>query len=172
MMSIRTIARSGVEFDEIDGLAPGGGGQDPHAPPLQHARQRENIAGIVVDQKRRATDQILVRRSETFEHPLLFDRQIGNNAVQEQRSFVEQPLGQFHALDHDAARHGVQLGVFLRGQFAAGEHHDRDVREARVGPQLLQHLESGHVGQPQVEHHAIAGLFPDGLQRLCAGCRR
>ena len=77
-------------------------------------------------------DQILVRAVEPLQHALLFRRQIGHHAVQEQRRFVEQPLRQFDALDHDAARHGVDLGVLLGRQFAPGEHDDRKLRERRI----------------------------------------
>ena len=70
---------------------------------------------------------------------------------------------------HDAARHGVQLGVFLRRQFAAGEHHHRHVGEVRVGAQLLQHLESRHVGKPQIEHDAVARVLPENAQGFGAG---
>ena len=39
----------------------------------------------------------------------------------------------------------------------AGEHDDRHVATAPSSSRmLLQHLEAGHVGQPQVEHHAVA----------------
>jgi hypothetical protein len=54
------------------------------------------------------------RRSSTLEHALLLGRQVGDDAMQEQRGFVEQTLGRFDPLHHDAACHGVQLGVFLR----------------------------------------------------------
>ncbi len=131
MMSISTIARSGVEFHQLDRLAAGRRGQHVHAAPLQHARKREDVARVVVDQQRGAPDQVLVGAGQPLQHALLLGRQIGHHAVQEQRGFVEQPLGRFHALDHDAARHGVQLGVLLRRQLAAGEHHHRNVRQAK-----------------------------------------
>ncbi len=70
-------------------------------------------------------------RVEPLQHVLLFGRQVGDDAVQEQRRLVEQPLRRFDALDHDAARHGVQLRVLLGRQFAAGEDHDRNVGERR-----------------------------------------
>ena len=63
----------------------------------------------------------------------------------------------------------MQLRVLLGRQLAAGEHHDRDVGERRVVADALQHLEAGHVGQPQVEHDAVAGLLAQRVERLGAG---
>ena len=57
--------------------------------------------------------QVLVGAVEPLQHALLLGRQVGDHAVQEQRGLVEQPLRRFDALDHDAARHGVQLRVLL-----------------------------------------------------------
>ena len=51
---------------------------------------------------------------QALQHALLFGRQIRDHSVQEQRRFVEQALGRFHALDDDAARHGVKLRILLR----------------------------------------------------------
>ena len=104
-----------------------------HAAPLQHARQGEDVAGVVIDQQHGATDEILVGAVEPLEHALLLDGQVGDDAMQEQRGFVEQALRRFDPFHHDAARHGVQLGVFLRRQFAAGEHDHRHVGEVGVG---------------------------------------
>ena len=58
-------------------------------------------------------DEVFVGAVQPLEHPLLVRRQVGDDAVQEQRGLVEQPLGRFDALDDDAARHRVQACVFL-----------------------------------------------------------
>ena len=42
---------------------------------------------------------------QALDHALLLGRQVGDDAVQEQRGLVEQPLGRLDALDDDAARH-------------------------------------------------------------------
>ena len=76
-------------------------------------------------------DQVLVGAVQPLQHALLLGRQVGDHAVQEQRRLVEQPLGRFDALDHDAARHGVQLRILFGRQLAAGEHDDRQVGERR-----------------------------------------
>ena len=89
--------------------------------------------------------------------------------MEEQRGFVEQPFRRFDALDDDAARHGVQLGILAGRQFAPGEHHDRHVGQRRLAAHAFQHLEARHVGQAEVEDHAIAGPLPQDFQRLLAG---
>ena len=95
--------------------------------------------------------------------------QVGDDPVQEQRGLVEQPLRQFDALDDDAARHRVQLGILLRRQLAAGEHHHRQIGQRRVVADLFEQLEAGHVGQPQIEHDAIDLLPAQRRERLGAG---
>ena len=89
--------------------------------------------------------------------------------MQEQRRLVEQALRQFDALDHDAARHGVELRVLLRRQLAAGEHDDRQFASVVVVADALQHLEARHVGQPQVEHDAVGRHLAQRRERLAAG---
>jgi hypothetical protein len=66
----------------------------------------------------------------------------------------------------------VQLRILLGRQFAAGEDDDRNVRDRVVLADLLQHVEAGHVRQAQIEHDAIAVLFPQGLERVLAGSGR
>ena len=109
MMSISTIARSASALEHVDRLAAGAGGQHLHAAPLEHAGQREDVAHVVVDDQHRLADQVLVRAVQPLEHLLLLGRQVGDDAVQEERGLVEQPLGRLDALDHDAARERVQL---------------------------------------------------------------
>ncbi len=116
--------------------------------------------------------QILIGAVQTLQHALLGRRQIGDHAVQEQRRLVQQPLRRFDALDHDAARHGVQSGVLVRGQLAAGEHHHRHVAQLRIVADLLQHLEAGHIGQLQIEHHAIDRILAQLRHSRRAGVRR
>ena len=77
--------------------------------------------------------------------------------------------GEFHALDHDAARHGVQPRVLLLGQFPAGEDHHRNIGQRVVFAHALEHLEAGHVRQPQIEHHAVARLLAQDRERILPG---
>ena len=120
------MARLRCRFDDLYGLLAGGRGQDVHPPALQHAAQRENVARIVVHQQHRLPDQIFVGAVEPFQHALLFRRQVGHHAMQEQRRFVEQPLRRFDAFHHDAACHGVDPGVLLGRQLPPGEDDDRE----------------------------------------------
>ena len=78
MISINTIDTPGVHS---------------HASPLEHAAQREDVADVVVHHEHGLADEILVRAVQALEHLLLLGWQIRKDAVQEQRCFVEQPLG-------------------------------------------------------------------------------
>ena len=69
---------------------------------LEHARQREDVARIVVDDQHLAAAQHLVRAVQPLEHLPLGLRQVGDDAVQEERGLVEQPLRRLHVLEHDA----------------------------------------------------------------------
>ena len=113
MMSIKTMAMSALDSIRSIASLAGRRGEHAHAAPLEHAAEREDVAGVVVDQQHGAADQVLVRAGQPLEHSLLFGRQIGHHPVQEQRGFVEQALRRLDAFDHDAAGHGVQLGVLL-----------------------------------------------------------
>jgi hypothetical protein len=49
----------------------------------------------------------------------------------------------------------VQRASSSGGEVLAGEDHHRHLGDLGVVAHLLQHLEAGHVGQAQVEHHAV-----------------
>ena len=63
----------------------------------------------------------------------------------------------------------MQAGVFLRAQFPAGEHDNRHVRQRVIGAQFLQHIKAGHVGETQIEDHAVGGLTAQGIECLASG---
>ena len=84
--------------------------------------------------------------------------------MQEQRGLVEQALRRFDALDDDAARHRVQLRVLLRRQLLAGEDDDRQIRQRRIVADRLEHVEAGHVRQPQIEHDAVDLLLAQRMR--------
>ena len=106
---------------------------------------------------------------QPLQHALLLRRQVGDDAVQEQRGLVEQPLGRFDALHHDAARHGVQLRVLLGATARVPVNTTTGTSRQRVVvADLLQHLEAGHVGQPQIEHHAVERLARAALASASA----
>ena len=72
--------------------------------------------------------QHFVRAVQPLEHLPLGFRQVGDDAMEEQRRLVEQPLRRLHVLQHDALRHRSQPRLLVGGQLLAGEHHDRQCR--------------------------------------------
>ena len=89
--------------------------------------------------------------------------------MQEERGFVQQPFRRFDILDDHAASQRMQLRVFFRGQFASGKDDHGQVLELGIVAQLLQHIEAAHIGQPQIEHHAIVIAFRKRQKRVAAG---
>ena len=164
------MATSGRALQHGDRLVPGVRREHLHPAPLEHAAQREDVAHVVVDDEHRLADQIFVGAVQALEHLLLVRRQVGDHAVQEQRRLVEQAFGRLDALDDDAARQRVELRVLVGRELPAGEHDDGHVARALSSSLIRsQHLEARHVGQPQVEHDAVAGLVVERGQRLRAG---
>ena len=105
---------SGVDSRVVDGFAAGAGGQHRHSAALQHAAEGEDVAHVVVHHQHFLADQRVVGTVQPVEHLLLLRRQVGDDAMQEQRRFIQQALRRFHALHDDAAGQRVQAGVFLR----------------------------------------------------------
>ena len=89
-----------------------------------------------------APDQVFIGAMQALQHAPLLRRQVGDDPVQEERGFVEEPFGRFHPLDDDAARHGMELRILLPGQLPAGEYHDRHVRERSIAAHLVEHVEA------------------------------
>ncbi len=106
---------------------------------------------------------------QPFEHPLLLARQVGEDAMQKQRGLVEEPLRRFDALHHHAARQRMQLRVLLCWEFAARKHDNGNVSQLVILADVVEDLEPWHIRQPQVEHHAVAGVLAHGGQRRLAG---
>ena len=63
----------------------------------------------------------------------------------------------------------MKLRIFFGGQFPSSEYDDGNVGQPVVVADLVQHLEPAHVGQPQVQHHAIAGVIAQRRERAGAG---
>ena len=81
--------------DLLDRLLAGAGGDDVHAVALEHARQREDVAHVVVDHQHALVAQRFVGFVQALHHASLGRRQFGDHAMQEQRGLVEQALGRF-----------------------------------------------------------------------------
>ena len=160
MMSISTIARSGVDSTQRDRLAAGGRGEHVHAAPLEHARQREDVARVVVDQQHGA-GRPDPRRSccsrssmRCFSGGRSVTTRCRNSAVSSSsRSGDSTPLT-------------TMLRAMVCSWASSSADSSRPVNtttgtSARLGvvAHLLQHLEAGHVGQPQIEHDAVARLL-------------
>ncbi len=107
---------------------------------------------------------------QAVEHFLFFGGQVGYHTMEKERRFVEQAFGRFDALDDDATRERVQSRVFFRRQILACKNDDRQITGRSIA-QALENFEASHVGQPQVEDHAIERTFGHGIQRVHAGCR-
>ena len=59
------------------------------------------------------------------------------------------------------------------GQLLAGEDDDRHVAQRRLGLQLVEQLEAGHVGQPQIDDAAVERRrSSSAVERLGAGADR
>ncbi len=113
MMSISTTLRSGVLLNQIDGLTPVGRAEHLHLLVLEHGRQREDIARVVVDNQHLALPQDVVRPVQPLEHLPLLIGQVSDDAVEEQRRLVEQPFGRLHVLQDNALRDDLEPRFFV-----------------------------------------------------------
>ena len=132
-----------------------------HLVALEHARQREDVAHVVVDDQhllaRRAPD----RRCAAARASAASARAGRLDPVEEQRRLVEQPLGRLHVLDDD--RLGVRAAARspLLGQLLAGVDDDRKLRQRRARRASARAARSRSCPRrPEVEHHAV--------ERLCS----
>src|SRR5579863_4648052 len=107
---------------------------------------------------------------EPLEKLLLGLRQVRDDAVQEKRGLVEQPLGRLHILDHDALGGDPEPGLFLLREVLSGKDNDGQTLNRVAAFYTLQQLEAGHVGQSQVDDTAIESGSVEGAQRLSSAC--
>ena len=64
--------------------------QHGHAAALENAAEGEDVAHVVVHDQHLFADQRIVGAVQAIEHFLFFARQVGDDAMQEQRRFIEQ----------------------------------------------------------------------------------
>src|SRR4051794_38672958 len=92
---------------------------------------------------------------QAFEHLLFFGRKRRSGAVQKESRFVQQALGRFHALDDYAAGEHVEMGIFFGREFLTGEDNDGQISERGNVADALEHIESRHIRQTEIEDHAV-----------------
>ena len=85
--------------------------------------------------------------------------------MQEQRRFVEQSLGRTDVLDDQRLRQRAELCLLVVGEVPGAVHHDRGGNARRL-LDLRDQFEAGHVGQVEIEHHAVELLEVECAQRL------
>ncbi len=99
---------------------------------------------------------------QPVEHILLGFGKVSNHAMQEERRFVQQTLGRLDVFDDHASSKLMELRIFFRSEFAAGKDNHRQILQPGRVAKLLEHLEAGHVGQAQIEHHAVVASRFEG----------
>ena len=105
MMSMSTMLRSGVFRMMSMALSAVGRADHLHFLVLEQRGQREDVARVVIDHENLAAAQDFRGAVQPLEHGLFLGRQIGDDAVEEERGLVQQPLGRLDVLQHDALRH-------------------------------------------------------------------
>ena len=173
MMSIRTIASSGVCSTRSMASLPVvavSTFMPRRSSTLDSAKMlRESSSTRSTVRPTRSSSELLSCSSML----LLLGRQVGDDAMQEQRRLIEQPLGRLHALDHNAARHGVKLRVLFGRQFPAGEDNDRHIGQRAVSPRMCSSTSKPDMsGRLQIEHNAIARAARAAMPVLRRRCRR
>src|SRR5450432_2097025 len=107
---------------------------------------------------------------EELKHFLFFSRQIGNDAMEEECGFVQEALGRFDAFDDHAAGQGVEASVFFGGEIFSGKDDNWEVAESGRVAQALEDVEASHIGETEIEDHAVIGIVRDrGESFLAAG---
>ena len=136
-----------------------------HFAALEERGQREDVADVVVHHQRGAAGQGRIGAVQLLQHPPLRLGQSGRNPVEEQRGLVEQPLGRLRILDHHRLGHPPKLGLLPLGELLPGVDDGGELPQPDLSLDPGDQLETGHVGQAEVEHHAVEGL---ALERLAA----
>src|SRR5580693_5593322 len=98
---------------------------DLHVMTLEQAVERENVADVVVDHKNLTPRQRFVTAVEVLDHRLFRFRQFGDDAMEEERRHVKQPLGGAHALEDDALGALAQAYLLSVRQVPARKDNDR-----------------------------------------------
>ena len=124
----------GRALDDVDRLAAVGRADHLHLLVLEQRGQREDVARVVVDDQHLAAAQRLVGAVQALEHLLLRRRQVGDDAVQEQRR-SRRAAAPATARPSRTMLLAIALSraSLVVGQLLAGEDDDRHVDQLRLG---------------------------------------
>jgi hypothetical protein len=86
--------------------------------------------------------------------------------VEEQRGLVEEAIRRADVFDDDGVGDPLELGLLFPRQLAAGVDHHRDVGHPELVLHPIDELEAGHVGQSEVQDHAVEAPLRQDLQGL------
>ena len=101
---------------------------------------------------------------------MLFVWKVGNDLMQEQADFIEEPLGRLRALDDDRLRIAAQPLLFLAGKIAGRIDDDGRKGIRALFAQGFEKRIAGGIRQGKVKDHAIKGLVLE--KRKALGRRR
>ena len=60
----------GIGIDQLNGFIARGGCENAHAAPLEHAAERKDIPGIIINEQDGAIDQIFIGSGQSLQHAL------------------------------------------------------------------------------------------------------
>ena len=134
------------------------GVNDVEIPTLQHARQGEEVAHVVVND-----EHLAVRRNRRPMHPGVSLR--GARAAFDAPAGTERPPraagpANRRSFERSPSVRSSSRRFFLGRQILAGVDDDRQRRQLEFAANLLHEVEPRHVREPQVEDHAaVAARF-------------
>ena len=164
-MSMSTRSIPGVFFKISSACRPSSARRTIDLPALQHAGQGEDVPHIVVhDQDLLAGEfQVGLRAGRRAARRRM---EFGLDPVEEQGRLIDQMLQRPGVLDDGRLGHLLESVLLLPGEVPPRVDDDPEVLRVDVPLDRLQELEAVHVGQVQVEHHAVERPGPQGLEGL------
>src|SRR5207244_576421 len=89
--------------------------------------------------------------------------------MQEEGRLIEQVFGRLGVLRDDGLREPLEPALLLGGEIARRAHDQRAFAERALAAQLLDELDSVHVGQPEVDDGAVEALLRERGECLARG---
>ena len=153
----------------LDGLPPVGGADDLHLLVFEQRGQRKDVAGVVVDHQHLAPAQHLVGTVQALAARCIRSGRSATTRCRNSAVSSSRRSGERTSLS-------TMLLASVRSCCCSASLRSLPVntttgtsRQRRLGVDLLQQLEAAHVGQAQVQHHAVEGLRAHRGERLAAG---